>query len=646
MKKILTIFILAIGTFSNSYSQTTYGIDPLTACDSLTWTDGITYYVTNNTAKDTLVNAMGGDSIVTLDLAVNYSSAGTDVRVECDSLVWIDNNTYVTNNNVATHTITNTTGCDSLVTLNLTINNSTLSVDIISACDSLTWLDGNTYFTTNNTAKDTLTNAVGCDSIITLNLTINNSTTAIDNLASCDSLTWIDGNTYFTTNNTATHTIPNTVGCDSIITLNLTINNSTTAIDSINACDSITWIDGNTYFTTNNTATHTIPNTIGCDSIITLNLTINSSNTGMDNIAACDSLTWIDGNTYFTANNTATHIIANTNGCDSIITLNLTISASPIAIDNLAACDSLTWIDGNTYFTNNNTATHNIPSTIGCDSIITLNLTINISPTAIDSANTCDSFTWIDGNTYFTTNNTATHNIPNTIGCDSIIILNLTINNSTTAIDSITTCDSLTWIDGNTYYTTNNTVKDTLINAAGCDSIVTLNLIIYETPMVTIGVFGTDTVCINDSPIFLPNANPTGGSYSGNGVVGNMFDPAQAGIGFHMVYFSFGDSLVCLGADSTQITVESCGVGINENSSIGQVNIYPNPANDVINVSMNNGGQAVNFTLLSIDSKVVYQLNNVTDKTVAIDISKNSKGIYFLRIATNDNSKVYKVIKQ
>ena len=69
-------------------------------------------------------------------------------------------------------------------------------------------------------------------------------------------------------------------------------------IDSVVACDSYTWIDGNTYNTSNNTATFTSVNSIGCDSVITLDLTIFSSSTATDVVVACDSYTWIDGNTY------------------------------------------------------------------------------------------------------------------------------------------------------------------------------------------------------------------------------------------------------------------------------------------------------------------------------------------------------------
>ena len=109
--------------------------------------------------------------------------------------------------------------------------------------------------------------------------------------------------------------LTNSSGCDSVAILNLTINNSTTGTDVITACDNYTWIDGNTYTSSNNTATHTLTNAAGCDSIVTIDLTINYSTFGTDVITACDTYTWIDGNTY-TASATipATHVLSNAAG--------------------------------------------------------------------------------------------------------------------------------------------------------------------------------------------------------------------------------------------------------------------------------------------------------------------------------------------
>lgn len=196
-----------------------------TACGSYSLTPTSTLYTTSGIYTETLLgaNSVGCDSTVTLDLTINNPTSGTDTQSACDSYTWIDGNTYTASNNTATFTLTNTAGCDSVVVLNLSINSNS-GTDVQMACDSYTWIDGNTYTSDNNTATVTLTNAAGCDSIVTLNLTVGTSGSSTDTQSACGSYTWIDGNTYTASNNTATFTDVSSTGCDSIITLNLTLN--------------------------------------------------------------------------------------------------------------------------------------------------------------------------------------------------------------------------------------------------------------------------------------------------------------------------------------------------------------------------------------------------------------------------------------
>ena len=400
------------------------------------WINGIIYTQSNTLATYTIPNGNvnGCDSIITLDLTINNSTTGTDVQQACDSYTWIDGITYTQSNTVATYTMPNgnINGCDSIIILNLTINNSSTSANITS-CDSYNWPVNNTIYINSGLFIDTSLNVNGCTHIDSLSLTIHNSTTGTDVQYACDSYTWIDGMTYTSSNNTATWYTTNSAGCDSIITLDLTIYNSTTSIDVQQACDSYTWIDGMTYTQNNTVATYTIPNSNinGCDSIITLDLTIYHSTTSTDVQQACNSHTWIDGLTYTSSNNTAIWYTTNTIGCDSIITLDLTIYNSTTSTDVQQACDSYTWIDGGTYIQNNTAATYIMPNSNvnGCDSIITLDLTIYNSTTSTDVQQACDSYTWIDGMTYTQSNTVATYTIPNSNmnGCDSIISLYLTI---------------------------------------------------------------------------------------------------------------------------------------------------------------------------------------------------------------------------
>ena len=194
---------------------------PVSSCDSYTWLDGTTYTASNNSATWILTNASGCDSTVTLDLTITNSNTGTDIQTACDSYTWQDGTTYTASNNSATWILTNASGCDSTVTLDLTITNSNTGTDIQTACDSYTWQDGTTYTASNNSATWILTNASGCDSTVTLDLTITNSTTGTDTRTECNSYTWIDGTMYTASNNSATFNIVGGAanGCDSTVTL-------------------------------------------------------------------------------------------------------------------------------------------------------------------------------------------------------------------------------------------------------------------------------------------------------------------------------------------------------------------------------------------------------------------------------------------
>ena len=141
-----------------------------------------------------------------------------------------------------------------------------------TACDSYTAPDGIVY-TTSGIKTAVIPNAAGCDSTITIDLTVNNSTTSSITETACYSYTAPDG-TVYTTSGIKTAVIPNAAGCDSTITINLTVNNSTTSSITETACDSYTAPDG-TVYTTSGIKTAVIPNAAGCDSTITIDLTIN-----------------------------------------------------------------------------------------------------------------------------------------------------------------------------------------------------------------------------------------------------------------------------------------------------------------------------------------------------------------------------------
>jgi hypothetical protein len=207
-----------------------------------------------------------------------------------------------------------------------TFSGSTISPVI---CDTFPSPSGNYKWISNGIYSDTLTNVQGCDSIITVNLTVLKSTSSSITVAECESYTAPDG-TIYTESGIKTAVIPNAAGCDSTITIDLTIKKSTSASITESACDSYTAPDG-TEYTTSGIKTAVIPNAAGCDSTITIDLTIKNSTSASITESACDSYTAPDGTEYITSG-IKTAMIPNAAGCDSTITIDLTISMIDVSV--------------------------------------------------------------------------------------------------------------------------------------------------------------------------------------------------------------------------------------------------------------------------------------------------------------------------
>src|SRR3989338_133994 len=165
-------------------------------------------------------------------------------------------------------------------------------------------------------------------------------------------------------------------------------------------------------------------------------------NSGTDIQLECgSSFTWINGITYSANNNSATYTIQNQGGCDSVVTLDLTFVASYAIEDVVDVCGPYTWINGITY-TSSTTADYDLTTQNGCDSnyhliltITPLNNSVNVENNTIASNATGVDYQWFDcmsGNELVGEN--AQLFVPTTNGQYACIIDNGTCSDTTTCV--------------------------------------------------------------------------------------------------------------------------------------------------------------------------------------------------------------------
>ncbi|OIP01858.1 MAG: hypothetical protein AUJ98_03120 [Bacteroidetes bacterium CG2_30_33_31] len=91
-------------------------------------------------------------------------------------------------------------------------------------------------------------------------------------------------------------------------------------------------------------------------------------------------------------------------------------------------------------------------------------------------------------------------------------------------------------------------------DANSCSNKDTVNTTVYQSPNVQITSQLSAGYCANSLPINL-TAYPTGGTFTGNGVLGNTFNPANANIGNNTIKYSYTNANGCSSADSVSTIV-------------------------------------------------------------------------------------------
>ncbi|MCF8296670.1 MAG: T9SS type A sorting domain-containing protein [Saprospiraceae bacterium] len=100
-----------------------------------------------------------------------------------------------------------------------------------------------------------------------------------------------------------------------------------------------------------------------------------------------------------------------------------------------------------------------------------------------------------------------------------------------------------------------HSIKYSFTDSNSCSNFISQTVEIYPLPPVNLFI-PANSCCLNGSIINL-TGNPVGGTFSGNGVYANNFDPTLAGVGLQSLFYSFTDFQNCTNTDTAKILVNS-----------------------------------------------------------------------------------------
>lgn len=217
------------------------------------------------------------------------------------------------------------------------------------------------------------------------------------------------------------------------------------------------------------------------------------------------------------------------------------------------------------------------------------------------------------------------------------LILNAGITSGTYLWNTGSTDSAIMVVNAGTYWVS-------VTNDFGCSATDTIDIIYTPLPAASFEL-DIEVLCLDDIPFAITGGTPSGGIYFGEGVMDGVFYPEIAGIGTHIITYSYTDTNGCVGNSNDNITVTICQDIGSENLE-NTISIYPNPAQHYFTVT-NKGSEIIHLLeIADITGKVIFS-NAVTvspELQININIEQLVAGNYIVKIYTEKEMQIKKLI--
>ena len=379
------------------------------------------------TYSDTLQTINGCDSVIVLTLSVNPVASTPLSATICSNETYDFHGRDLTQAGTYSDTLQTINGCDSVIVLTLSVNHVATTPLSATICSNEAYDFHGRDLTQAGTYSDTLQTINGCDSVIVLTLSVNPVATTPLSATICSNEAYVFHGRDLTQAGTYSDTLQTINGCDSVIVLTLSVNH--VYHDTINAeiCEGSVYTENGFNVNEAGTYTQTLQTINGCDSIITLNLTVNSALTSIIDAEICEGTTYSENGFEQSEAGTYTQTLQTSNGCDSIVTLNLSMKPNSTTTFTATVCEGTVYTENGFNASETGIYTRTMESANGCDSTITLDLTVNPSYqigvlAIINRGETYTNFGFNESEA-----GTYTQHLQTVDGCDSTIMLTLVV---------------------------------------------------------------------------------------------------------------------------------------------------------------------------------------------------------------------------
>ena len=575
--------ITTILTVNATYDVT----NTLSICDGEIYLEGTSEYINSGTYLDLYTSVLGTDSIVTTILTVNPSPIITNTITICDGESYTDGSSIYDQTGTYTDVYTTILGCDSTVITELTVVDVLATTNDISLCAGESYSEGTSVYDETGTYTDLYTSALGCDSLVTTALVINEALISPNFIILCAGEIYDEGTSTYDISGTYEDMYTSASGCDSLVITELLILDTDISSNDVEICAGSSYSEGTSVYSVTGTYEDVYQDIDGCDSLVVTNLTVLPEIEQTNNVEICVGSTFTEGTATYETAGTYTESYQTDEGCDSLVITILVISDFVTNTVLATICEGQAYNEGVDIYTESGVYNATYSTSTGCDSLVITNLTVLTIEYFTNVITICEGETYSEGPSNYSSEGTYTDIYQTALGCDSIVTTELTVLGISTSTNSVSICEGETYYEDASEYTTTGIYTDVYSSAQGCDSIIITNLTVYPLESSTNIV----NVCAGDT--YLEGSS----SYTSTGIYTDVYTSINGCDSTVTTLLTVNQSV------STDLSMTVC-----EGETLPELGVYFDEPNNrfVDSLSTTSGCDSLVFTYLEyIDPQVL-----------------------------------------
>ncbi len=345
----------------------------------------------------------------------------------CPGEVVIVNNNPYTEEGTFIETLLNTSGCDSIIVLEIRFKEVFYQESVTPLCTGDSVLIGGIWVTEPGIYRDTIISAEACDSIFRIELIATVPVFTNRNFEICqgDSLD-LEGQIY-RSDTSFTEVFIGHNGCDSAATTILAVRPVYENEIDVQICESDSAFIMGAYRFESGTFTDSTSSILGCDSTTIYQLTVHPEYyfESMETICEGETIPFNGRNISATGRYEAFYTTRS--GCDSTVVLFLSVENTYRLETTETICEGEEIIINGVIQTTSGVYRQNLTTVAGCDSLIIVNLFVSPKHTMGNEHLICEGDSLLIGTEYYYSDTLLQQNLVNQFGCDSIVIETLEV---------------------------------------------------------------------------------------------------------------------------------------------------------------------------------------------------------------------------